>query len=116
MSKTLFNVTRLLAQEEIEIILDEQSYDVREEFARHDLYRDLLAYVLSKVQNVYRAIDEDEKTSIKSYFILDSAERKLDRELAIYQGIYACLKKIEKGSEVKGTFREIPTAAVLVRS
>ena len=111
MSKILFNITRLLVQEEIEIVLDEQPYEVREEFVRNDLYQDLLTYVLNRVQNVYRAIDEDEEHSIKSYLLLDSAERKLDR--AICQGIYCCLEKTEKGSGARGKFVKIPTLALM---
>ena len=93
MSKTLFNVTMLLVQEETEDVLAEQPSAVREAFVRNDLYQDLLAYVLSRVPNVYRAIDKGEETSIKSQLITDSARRKLDRETVICQGVYFCLEK-----------------------
>ncbi|MEA5420680.1 hypothetical protein VB712_15710 [Spirulina sp. CCNP1310] len=92
MGKTLVNRTHLLVQDDIEYILAEQPKPVQERFRSCNLIPDLLAYVLSRIPNLYAVCEENEPLGF-SPITHESAQRKLQREALIYQGIYCVLEK-----------------------
>lgn len=93
MGKSLVNMTLLLVQDDIEHILAEQPQAIQDKFVQKDLFPDLIAYVLSRIPNLYLVLEEEEISDAKSHIIHESAERQLQREEFIRQGIYLVLEK-----------------------
>jgi len=88
MSKTLVNMTLLLVSEEIENVLDSQAENFYQEaFSLPDLRQELITYVLSRVANLYRVIEDGQESSIKCNPLCKSAVKRLHIEAVIHQGI-----------------------------
>lgn len=92
MGKTLVNRTHLLVQDDVNYILAEQPKPVQERFETCNLMPDLLAYVLSRIPNLYTVCEENDSLGF-SPIAHESAQRQLEREALIYQGIYCVLEK-----------------------
>lgn len=95
MGKTLVNRTHLLVQDDIGYILAEQPKPVQERFQTCNLMPDLLAYVLSRIPNLYAVCEENDPLGL-SAMAHESAQRQLEREVLIYQGIYCVLEKSQQ--------------------
>ncbi|WP_072621501.1 hypothetical protein [Spirulina major] len=93
MGKNLVNMTLLFVQDDIEHILATQSECIQHYFQQHDLIPELLAYVLSRIPNVYAVFDEGQNPPHLSHINYESAERQLQRENVIMRGIHAVFEK-----------------------
>jgi hypothetical protein len=95
MGKNLVNMTLSFVQDDIEHIFATQSEQIQHYFQQHDLIPELLAYVLSRIPNVYAVFDEEQHPPQLSSVNHELAERQLQRERVILQGIHAVLEKRE---------------------
>ncbi|NEO26561.1 MAG: late competence development ComFB family protein [Kamptonema sp. SIO4C4] len=86
-------MTLLLVQDDIDHILAEQPKKIQKQFSQRNLCPDLIAYVLSRIPNLYSVFAEAKVPEIKSHLLHESAERQLEREKLIRQGIYLVLEK-----------------------
>ncbi|MDB9313244.1 hypothetical protein PN462_09050 [Spirulina sp. CS-785/01] len=86
-------MTLLLVQDDIDHILAEQPQKIQKQFTQCNLFPDLIAYVLSRIPNLYSVFASETVPEIKSHLLHESAERQLERENLIRQGIYLVLEK-----------------------
>ncbi|TVQ64698.1 MAG: hypothetical protein EA366_00875 [Spirulina sp. DLM2.Bin59] len=106
MGKTLVNRTHLLVQDDIDHILAGQPKSVQDRFQSCNLMPDLLAYVLSRIPNLYAVCQEDDSLDL-SPITYESAQRQLERETLIYQGIYCVLEKSQEPQTAKSAQNQI---------
>ncbi|MBD2084294.1 hypothetical protein [Coleofasciculus sp. FACHB-542] len=94
MANRTINLTMLWVADEIAQILDnEQEYFEYGAFLNSRLYKELMTYTLSRVPNVYAAIEDGQKLSEKCNRRYCSGERKLHIETVIRQGIFEILRR-----------------------
>lgn len=93
MPKIIVNLTMLLVITEVEHILGTSPpYPEQEVLSNPDLRQELIAYVLSRVRNVYVTVEKDEELKVNpERFLL--TEIKLHIESCIREGIYYVLHK-----------------------
>ena len=88
MSKTIINLTLPVVIEEIENILDTYpEHPYRIAFAPSGLRQDLVAYVLSRIPNIYTALEETHSPSNNEELIRYCSARLLQIEHLIHLGI-----------------------------
>ncbi|MEC4985937.1 MAG: hypothetical protein SAK42_17690, partial [Oscillatoria sp. PMC 1076.18] len=89
MTRAMVNLTGSLVVEEIDRLLgaypDEHLYNLT--FANPGLRRQLTAFVLSKIQNRYAVLEDNQGRPIYPNFQCASLEKKLHIEEVIKQGI-----------------------------
>ncbi len=88
MGKTLVNMTMLLVNDEIENVLDSQAEKFYQQaFSLPDLRQELITYVLSRVANLYKVIEDGHEPLTKCNPLCKSATKRLHIETVIHQGI-----------------------------
>lgn len=88
MDKQLFNLTLPVVIEEIEYILGTYpKYPYQQAFSASGLRQDLVAYVLSRVPNIYTVVEETQPSSKPIVSPHYSSKRLLDIEHWIHLGI-----------------------------
>lgn len=94
MSATIVNLTLPLVVEEVESVLDTYPYHpYQQAFAIPDLRQKLLAYVLSRIYNLYAAITEGTEVAKVSQLAHCSLEHRLSIEALVRQGIEHILQE-----------------------
>ena len=97
MLKTLVNLTLAVVTEEVENILDSYPrYPYQEAFSPSGLRQDLIAYVLSRIPNTYRAIATSDSMSHTTVQVRCSSEQLIHIENLIHTGISDVLHSYEK--------------------
>lgn len=94
MAKIIVNLTLPLVNEKIEYVLYRHAnYFYQRAFSLPDLRQELIIYVLSRFTNSYTAIDAGQELLIT--YGHELAEKQLQIETIIYQGIYDILPQSE---------------------
>jgi len=94
MSTTIVNLTLPLVVEEAESVLDTYPYHPYQQvFAIPNLRQKLLAYVLSRIHNLYAVINQGTELSQASQIAHRSLENRLNIEALIRQGIEHILQE-----------------------
>lgn len=93
MSKLIDALTLAVVTEEIEDVLQSSpGYDYQQVVAIPDLRQKLIAYVMSRIYNTDRVI-EDEKSVINPKFVCCFSKQKMQIETLIDQGIQYILQQ-----------------------
>lgn len=88
MSKQIINLTLQIVSEEIESVLENYpEYPYHQAFAPSNLRLELIAYVLSRIPNIYKVVEETQEPSINTMFPSVSSEQRLQLESWIHIGI-----------------------------
>ena len=94
MSKKIINLTLPLVNEEIEDILETYPKSpYRQAFSPSNLRQDLIAYVLSRIPNMYAVIEETHGPSIDKAQVCWSEEERLYIDSLIHLGIQHVLHR-----------------------
>ena len=88
MSLKIVNLTLLLVTEELESILGNYpAYPYRQAFTSSKLRQKLMAYVLSRIPNIYTVIEERQSPSINALLLDCCSEQIRHIESLIHTGI-----------------------------
>jgi hypothetical protein len=95
MAKSIVNLTLLVVVMRLNHALKSPYSDpYLQLFSDFDLRQELIAYVLSRVRNLYIAVDKEEsQIEIDSEIMLELTEMKSQIEESIQQGIHHILSK-----------------------
>lgn len=100
MSLRIVNLTLLLVTEELENILGNYpEYRYRQAFASSNLRQKLLAYVLSRIPNIYTVIEESQSPSINTIILDCCSEQIRHIESLIHTGIRDVIHRNNEGAK-----------------
>lgn len=101
MSKIVFNLTLAVVTDEIEqietVFKTYPAHPYQQAFAIPNWRQQLIAYVLSRVPNTYKSIEETEPL-VDLNSLPSCLERRLHIETLLYQGIWQLLQQNSDGS------------------
>ncbi len=94
MTGKIVNMTIVLVADEIENVLNSQAENFyKTAFSLPDLRQELIAYVLSRIPNLYRVIEDGQEQSRKYNPFYQSAVKELHIEAVIHQGCHDLLPR-----------------------
>src|SRR5579883_1588655 len=94
MSKSIINLTTPIVVAEIERILETYPHHPYQQvFSNPDIRQELIAYVLTRVHNVYVTVDEGEKIASDLERSSNPAESPFELDAFIQQGIHDIMQQ-----------------------